>query len=420
MLARPWSRSPPGGTFAQETGIAPAPLAPAGSPLSRATSFQDGENQSGIGRHERIAFGDRPFGPFVLSWSRGAPVTHEGDEISGPVPPSRGFLLGLVLLLVFVAAVLVRPYLGAIVLALLLAFLMQPLHRRIVRLVRSPSAAAGIGLLIVAVALILPLVFIVGQLRDEAAMVVAFVQDERGLEAWINGTADRFGIERAQVGNYLERGLEGLAGAVQGALVPTLTFALNVLAGFVMFFFLLFFALRDGAAFIAAIRRVAPLRDQAKDHLFALIGSRTKAIALGTFLVSLAQGVAAGLGWWFFGFPAPVFWGFVMTIIAVLPLGAPALILVPAGIIALLQGNYFAGIGILVYGAVVVGLLDNFLRPYVVGRGTDAHPAIILVGTLGGLAVFGVSGFLVGPLLLSMLGPVLEVWAEERRASVAP
>lgn len=342
-------------------------------------------------------------------------MTHEGDEVSGPVPPNRAFLVGLVLLLLFAAFVLVRPFLGAVVLAVLMAFLMYPLQRRLTRRL-PPGLAATILLILFALALVLPFVVIFGQLRGEAASVVEFVQDPNGLSAWFQASADRFGIGEAQADSFLQRALSGLAGAVQAALVPTITAAVNVLAGLVLFFFLLWFGLRDGTSFIAGVKRLTPLRPEARDHLFELIAARTKAIALGTFLVSIAQGVAAGIGWWFFGFPAPVFWGFVMTVIAVLPLGAPFLVIVPAGVIAILQGDLYAGIGLLVYGAVVVGLIDNFLRPLVVSRGADAHPAVILVGTIGGLVVFGVSGFLVGPLLLSMLGPVLEVWAEERRA----
>lgn len=341
-------------------------------------------------------------------------MTHEGDEVSGPVPHSRGFLIGLVLLLLFVAFVLVRPYLGAVVLAVLIGFLMQPIHRALLRVVRSPSLAAFVGLALVAFALVIPIVFIAQQLRDEAAMVVAFVQDPQGLERAIDDLGARVGIESTE--GFLERGLAALAAALQGRLASSLATVIDVVAGFVLFFFLLFFVLRDGAAAARAVRRLTPLRPAARERLYVLIGQRTKAIALGTFLVSIAQGVAAGIGWWFFGFPAPVFWAFVMTVIAVLPLGAPMLVMVPAGVIAILQGDYFAGIGILVYGTVVVGLLDNLLRPFVVGRGGDAHPSIILIGTIGGLAVFGVSGFLLGPLLLSLLGPVLEVWAEDRRA----
>lgn len=342
-------------------------------------------------------------------------MTHEGDEVSGPVPPSRRFLLGLVLLLLLVAFVIVRPYMGAIVLAVLVGFLMQPLQRRVVGIVRSPSLAATINLLVFTVALALPFVVIAQQLRDEAQIVVAFVQDPAGLEAWVDGVMARFGVSDASADSFLQRALTGLAGAVQGALVPGIAAAVDVLASVVLFFFLLFFTLRDGEAFVRAAKRLTPMRDAARDRLYALIGQRTRAIALGTFLVSIAQGVAAGIGWWFFGFPAPVFWGFVMTVIAVLPLGAPFLVMAPAGIYAITQGDYYSGLGILIYGAVVVGLLDNLLRPFVMGRGSDAHPAVILVGTIGGLAAFGVSGFLLGPLLLSLLGPALEVWAEERR-----
>lgn len=341
-------------------------------------------------------------------------MTHEGEEVSGPVPHSRGFLIGLVLLLLFVAFVLVRPYLGAVVLAVLIGFLMQPAQRSLVRMVRSPSAAALVGLLLVAVALVIPIAFIVQQLRDEAAMVVAYVQDPNGLAGTVDELGARFGIERTE--GLLQRALAALAAAVQGRLASSLATVVDVVAGFVLFFFLLFFVLRDGAAAARAVKRLTPLRPAAREHLYDLIAQRTKAIALGTFLVSIAQGVAAGIGWWFFGFPAPVFWAFVMTVIAVLPLGAPMLVMAPAGIIAIVRGDYFAGIGLLVYGTVVVGLLDNLLRPFVVGRGGDAHPSIILIGTIGGLAVFGVSGFLLGPLLLSLLGPVLEVWAEDRRA----
>lgn len=335
------------------------------------------------------------------------------------MPPSRGFLIGLTLLLLFVAFIVVRPYLGATVLAVLIGFLMQPAHRRILRVVKRPGLAATIGLLLVTLALVLPIVFIVQQVRDEATQVVEFAQDPAGLEASLAELGARFGMDQAQLDAMVQRVTSGLAAFAQAAIGPILARAFDFFAGLILFFFIVFFALRDGEVFIRALKRLTPIRPAARERLYSIIAARTRAIALGTFLVSIAQGVAAGIGWWFFGFPAPVFWAFVMTVIAVLPLGAPMLVMVPAGIVAILQGDLFNGIGLIVYGAVVVGLIDNILRPFVVGRGGDAHPAIIIIGTLGGLAVFGVSGFLLGPLLLSLLGPVLQVWAEEQRGSQA-
>lgn len=346
-------------------------------------------------------------------------MRHEGDEVSGPVPHSRGFLLGLVVLLLLVALVLARAYLGAIVLALLFAFLLHRPFEALARLVRWRSVAAGIMLLLFAVAIFGPLAIIIAALRDEAGLVIQLARDPQRFEAVIARALAPFGVERSQVGPAIARVVEQGAGLLEGVFVDALSQAAHILAGFLVFFFLLFFGLRDGGAAMAAIRRLIPLRDEAKTHLLTLVGRRTRAITLGTFLVGIIQGVAGGLGWWFFGFPAPVFWGFVITVFAVLPFGPPFFIMAPAGIYALLNGNWFAGIGMLVYAAAIVGLVDDVLRPYLVGKRAGVHPAVILVGTLGGLVVFGVSGFLLGPLALGMLGPVLEVWAEERRANHA-
>lgn len=339
----------------------------------------------------------------------------EGDD--GALPPSRKFLLALVVLLLFFTFLLVRPYLGAVVLALLLGFLLQRPYRALLRRVRFPSLAAGLILLVVFAALVGPIAFIVRSLADEAGMVVALLQDPAGMEAAAARALAQFGVDEERVTSLIQDAGQAAAGGLQGALLPTLSKAAHFLGSLLVFSILLFFVLRDGERAIEVLGPLTPLRPAARERLLGLVADRTRAIALGTFLVSIIQGVASGLGWWFFGFPAPVFWGFVMTIIAVLPLGAPFLVMVPAGILALLQGNLFAGIGILVYAAVIVGLIDDLLRPYVVGRRSGVHPAVILVGTLGGITVFGVSGFLLGPLVVSMLEPVLQVWAEERRAS---
>ena len=345
-------------------------------------------------------------------------MRNEGDESRGPVPHSRGFLLGLVLSLLLVALVLARAYLGAIVLALLFAFLLHRPFEALARIVRWRSVAAGIMLILFAFAIFGPLALIVVALRDEAAIVIELARDPQRVESAIASALAPLGIERSQTAAFVARGVEQGATLIEGALVTGLSQAAHLLAGLLIFFFLLFFGLRDGGAAMQGSLQLIPLRDETKAHLLALVARRTRAITLGTFLVGLVQGIAGGLGWWFFGFPAPVFWGFVIAVFAILPFGPPFLIMAPAGIIALLDGAWFAGIGMIVYAAAIVGLVDDVLRPWLVGKKSGVHPAIILVGTLGGLAVFGVSGFLLGPLALGMLGPVLEVWAKERRASV--
>lgn len=341
---------------------------------------------------------------------------HEGDETPGHAPPNTLFLSGLALLLLVLTFVLARPFLGAIVLALLFSFLLHRPFESLVRLVRLRSLAAGIMLILFAAAVFGPVAFIVTHLAQDAGIVVELARDPQRVEAALARALAPFGIERSQVADLVAQAVERVAGLLQGALLGLLASAVHLLTALLVFFFLLFFGLRDGGRAYRALRRLIPLRKPAKDHLLALVGQRTRAIALGAFLVGLVQGVAGGLGWWFFGFPAPVFWGFVITVFAVLPFGPPFFIMAPAGIIALLNGDWFAGIGMLVWAGVIVGVVDDLLRPYLIGKRSGVHPAVILVGTLGGLFVFGVAGFLIGPLLLSMVGPVLQVWAQERRA----
>lgn len=341
-------------------------------------------------------------------------MSDRGEE-TDPLPPSRKFLLALVVILLFFTFLLVRPYLGAVVLALVLGFLLQRPYRTILQSARYPSLAAGLILLLVFIAFVGPVAFIVKSLADEASQLAALLQDPAGMEQTAARALAPFGLSEERVSSIIQETGTAAATGLKAALLPTLTTTVHVFASLLVFSILLFFVIRDGRRAVEVLGPLLPLRDAARERLLGLMGERTRAIALGTFLVSIIQGVAAGLGWWFFGFPAPIFWGFVMTVIAVLPLGAPFLVMVPAGILALLQGNLFAGIGILVYAAVIVGLIDDLLRPYIVGKRSGVHPAVILVGTLGGLTVFGVSGFLLGPLLVSMLEPVLQVWAEERR-----
>jgi predicted PurR-regulated permease PerM len=283
--------------------------------------------------------------------------------------------------------------------------------------VRWRPVAATIVLLLVLVSIVGPLAFIGYRLTLDAA---ALAQEASSGDGGFEGAAVRaltgLGLSEAAARDAIGRAVASGADLLKAAALPTITALLSVLVNIAVFFFLLYFVLTDGERMAAFVRAALPLPKGRSEILLGTIAGRTRALFLGTFLVSIVQGVLAGLGWWFFGFPAPFFWGFVITFLTILPGGAPFLILVPAGVLALLQGNYFAGIGILVYGAVVVGTVDNLARPYIVGRSSDVHPAIVFLGTLGGLAVFGATGFIIGPLVVSMVGPVLAEWAVERRA----
>ena len=345
----------------------------------------------------------------------------DGDENGRPAPaPSRRFLLSVLLILLLLSAYVLRPFLAAVLFALLFGYLLQRPQRWLERRLRWKGVAAGVVLLGVALALVLPTVFVgmslLEQARDAAA---AFESPEQVRQYLVRGLA-RLGVPEDTAATLPDRIAESTGTFVQGLLGQTVTAVFELFTGLVVFFFLLYYTLVDGPKLMAFLRENTPIDPKHRERLFRVAGGRVRAILLGAILVSVIQGVAAGIGWWIFGFPDPVFWGFVMTILAVLPFAGPVIVMAPAAVFALLQGDVVAGVGLLVWAAAVVGLVDNVARPFVVGRRADVHPSIILVGTLGGLLVFGVSGFVLGPLIMGLVPPVLEAWHDAATGEEPP
>lgn len=332
------------------------------------------------------------------------------DRFRPAPPPSRRFLLAILALLILVSAYVIWPFLAATLFALLFGFLLQGPQRRLERRLRSKKLAAGLLLLAVALAFVLPIAFIANSLIKQATDVASTVQSPAELRDMITDALEGFGVPPDTAATLPDRAVETGASFIQGLLVPTVNAIIEFVAGLVVFFFLLYYVLVDGPLLVAFLRENLPIEPLHRERLFTTVGDRVRAILLGAVAVSVIQGVAAGIGWWIFGFPHPIFWGFVMTVLAVLPFMGPIVVMLPASIIALIRGDTFAGIALLAWAIVVVGLVDNFARPFVVGKRADVHPSIVLVGTLGGLVVFGVSGLVLGPLLVSLVPPVLEAW----------
>lgn len=333
-----------------------------------------------------------------------------------PTPDERRssrFLLTLLAALAVAGLLVIWPFLTGTIFALVVGYLLRGPHARLTRVVRRRWLSALILTLLVILAVVVPVVLIGWELVQEGRALV----EDGGAGAWTDATVDalsRFGMEEAQARELIASGLASLAGVLRSGAISTLGVIVGALANIGVFVFLLYYVLVAGDDLAAVIRRAMPLEDSRCDHLLHTVGGRVRALFLGTFLVSLIQGVVAALAWWFLGFPNPFFWGFVMTILAVIPAVGPLLVMAPAGLVAIVQGDTFAGVGLILWGVVVVGLIDNFTRPYIVGRGTDVHPGVVLLGTLGGLAVFGATGFIIGPLLLSMVYPVLQEWESIR------
>ena len=177
---------------------------------------------------------------------------------------------------------------------------------------------------------------------------------------------------------------------------------------FFIIFFVMFYLFIDGARIADYIASFFPTRLDHSVFILQNIKKSTKAVLVGQLLTAIIQGLVGGIGLWIFGIPNFIFWTFIMIILSIIPLVGPAFIWLPAVFFLFLNGHSSAAIGLLVYGLLIVSTIDNFVRPKLISAGTNVHPIAVLLGVLGGISVFGLVGFLIGPVILSLFVILLE------------
>jgi len=326
---------------------------------------------------------------------------------------------------------IVWPFYGAVFWAIVLAVLFMPLYRRTLRWMRHrPTIAALVTVLLVVLIVILPLTAIGALLAQEAASTYARIQAgelnfgryfEQMLEAlptWMVNLlhASRL-IDPAAMRERLSGSLLRISQVVAGQALTIGQNTLDFVVSLAIMLYLLFFLLRDGERLSARIRAAIPLRaDQMRDVLDTF-GVVIRATIKGNVLIALVQGLLGGLMFWFLNIHAAALWGVVMGVLSLLPAVGTALVWVPVAIYLLLTGATWQGIVLLAYGALVIGSVDNVLRPIVVGKDTKMPDHVVLVSTLGGLAVFGPNGFVIGPVIAALFIAAWASFSASRSAS---
>ncbi|PHN04002.1 AI-2E family transporter [Flavilitoribacter nigricans] len=337
-------------------------------------------------------------------------------------------LFFLLLVLVITAAFfgLIKDFLLAVFWAIVLSILFHSTYRYIgIKLKGRKNAAAGLTLLSILLLVIIPLTFLAITLVNESLAVYEQIQDG---DINIQERIDRFQEQIPELESYLENfGVEtakiresigeAIASATQNLAGKAIGITQNIFGFIVQFFlmlYILFFFLRDGRRLIHQLVWVLPLGDENERKLLARFASVARATVKGSLIVALVQGTIGGLLFWAVGIPAAVLWGFLMTILSLLPIGS-GLVWGPAAIILFTQGEIGKAIAILIVGALVIGLVDNLLRPRLVGNDTKMPDYLILLSTLGGLAWFGLSGFVLGPIIAAFFVTCWAMLGEEFR-----
>jgi predicted PurR-regulated permease PerM len=322
----------------------------------------------------------------------------------------KGFLISVILVLLFIAAELFRPFLGYLLGTVMLAFVLYPLQRRMAPRI-GPRISAGILIIFTLLAAVIPFALAVNAVIDDARdLTDDFNQtelfDTEELESMILEMTGREMDIDTEVDQLLNRFVTNTLGSVS----TVLDIVTNLSIGLSLSIFVLFYLLKDGKNFKSWLMETAPMPDDIQHELYNKTYRTTWAVVKGHVLVAIAQGSIAGLGLLVVGIDSYAFWTFIMILLAFIPMVGAFLVWGPAGTYLLMTGRPYAGVFLLIWGAVVVGFTDNFLRPLLVDRRTELHPAVILVGVIGGLYVFGAAGIFMGPISLGVLKSVLEVF----------
>ena len=332
------------------------------------------------------------------------------------------FFLALLAGVTILAFFVLRPFFIPFLLAVILASLFNFIYKIFLKTNKREILSAVATCLIVALVILIPVIFVASLVGNEVYdLVVKSSVDTGGLSDLIARINQKLAsvsvLDAVHLENYFnqERIIALVKSFSQNALLiiqKTYKGVAHFVFVIVITFFSLFYLLIDGKKLLEKIMKISPLRDEYETRLIGKFNSIARATIKGTTLIALLQGFLCGILFWATGVSSPVILGITAAVASVIPSVGSALVWLPTGILMLALGNVWPGIAILFAGA-IISLTDNILKPKLVGKDTEMHPLLILFSTLGGIALFGISGFIIGPVIMSFFIVLWEIYAVE-------
>lgn len=318
-------------------------------------------------------------------------------------------------------AYILLPFFTSIMWGSIFALLFAPLFRWLLPRVKNrPTVAALITLLVVLVIVILPLVLVATSLVREAGVIYQRLQTGEwnpalffhgvfdALPHWVTAVLNSLGLVSF---NTLQARLTvALTQGVQFIATQTFTIGQNTfefVASVFITLYLAFFLIRDSNAVLHSVWHAVPLADVHKQVLMEKFTTAIRATVKGNLLVAAIQGALGGLGFWYLGVSSSVMWAVLMAFLSLLPAIGAGLVWLPMAVYFFLAGAVWKSVALVAYGVMVIGLIDNLLRPILVGKDICMPDYIVMITTLGGIAVFGINGFVLGPVIAAMF---IAVW----------
>lgn len=304
------------------------------------------------------------------------------------------------------------PFLSALTVAVSLAILLWPVRVRLMRAFRGQRTFAALTTVVAAsILLLIPATLLGYELFRESSRLYAQASSgsasvaslSKAIEGPIRQYYPDFSFDLGPGAQNVFKWLFDHLGTIFSSTLQT---ALEAFVAVIAFYYFL----KDGERFRRKLMELSPLPDEEDAAILDKLVATINSVLIGTLLVSILQGVLAGIGFAMFGIPDSTLWGSLAAISSLIPGFGTSLVLVPGIVYLFLTGKVVAGLGLTIWSATAVGLVDNLLRPYLVGRGVRIHPLLVLISVLGGIDLFGALGFLIGPVVLSLMFALLDLY----------
>ena len=326
------------------------------------------------------------------------------------------FFFSSLALVGLVAVFMLMPFLTALALSAITVIICYPMYRFILRFItrQRRSLAALLATLIVFFAVVIPVSFISTLLVNEFVSFYRSIELSgqlpvdsmlTGLETSLQHYIPGFDINLSDQLKQSASWFAGNLGSIfAGTLSVVVTFLIAMMGSFYLF--------KDGERLVGWLVSVSPLKDTEDKIIMERIARSIRSVATGTVLVAILQGLIGGIGFAIFGIPRPIMWGTIGALGALLPGLGTLAIMVPGVLYLLYIGHFGMAIGLAIWGGLSVLIIDNFVSPYLMSRGNNLHPFVVLLAVLGGISLFGPIGFILGPVMISLFLVLLELYAQ--------
>jgi predicted PurR-regulated permease PerM len=328
------------------------------------------------------------------------------------------FFFGLIAILSIGVLYLFAPFAYPIFWAAVVAIMFYPVHQRLVKFFKKESPAALVSVLLIFLIIFIPITtlstVLVKQAHDLYVTVSNsnLIQNPEQVQNWLSTnelTAPLVNKIQTDWTGYAANAIQWISNFLLTSIKSITQNSLNFLLMTFIMFYSLYYFFKDGPRMLHKIMRLSPLGDEYEQLLYERFTSTTRATLKSTLIVGGIQGLMSGILFWVTGIEGAFIWGVIMTIIAIIPAIGTPIILIPAGIVMLLLGNFWQGLVLLIGGG-VISTLDNLIRPPLVGKDIQMHPLIVFFATLGGIVMFGISGFVIGPIIAALYISVMSIY----------